>query len=55
MRAYQSGDASRVGPVYASSLILTVVTGIVVLKERDRIGMKLLGTAITFGGVLLLR
>lgn len=55
MKAYQSGDVSRVGPVYASSLILTVVAGIVVLKERDRIGMKLLGTAITFGGVLLLR
>lgn len=55
MKAYQAGDASRVGPVYASSLILTVIAGIVVLKERDRIAMKLVGTAITFAGVLLLR
>lgn len=55
MKAYQTGDASRVGPIYASSLILTVIAGIIILKEHERIGMKLLGTAITFGGVLLLR
>ena len=55
MKAYQVGEASRVGPVYASSLILTVAAGIIVLKERDRLSMKLLGTAIAFTGVLLLR
>ncbi len=55
MKAYQSGEASRVGPVYASSLILTVIAGIVVLRERERLSLKLLGTAIAFAGVMLLR
>ena len=54
-KGYQVGQASRVGPVYGSSLLITVLAGIVVLGERERVVQKIAGAVVAFGGVILLR
>ena len=52
--ALQGGDVSRVNAIYQGMLIFSVLAGIIVLKERKDILRKLLGTAVTIIGVVLL-
>lgn len=54
-RAYQDGEASRVGPVYGTAIIMSVLAGIVFLNERSRIGQKIAGAILAFSGVIALR
>ena len=48
------GLASVISPIVASSLVITVIISYIFLKERDRVWNKILGTLLTFGGILLL-
>lgn len=50
----RGGEASVISPVQQSSIVFTVIIGYIFLKERDRFPNKLLGTALTFIGVLFL-
>lgn len=52
--AIRMGDPSKVSGIYNGMLIFSVLAGIIFLKERENIGRKLVGTAITIVGVLLL-
>jgi drug/metabolite transporter (DMT)-like permease len=52
---YQSGDISKVYPVYNSYVILTVIAGILFLQEKADLKQKILGSFIAFCGVVLLR
>lgn len=54
MWALRVGEASKVNAIYQGMLILSVLAGIIFLKERDSIGKKVLGSAITVIGVVLL-
>jgi drug/metabolite transporter (DMT)-like permease len=54
-KTLQSGDVSKAIPVLNTSLILSVLGGIVFFKERDNMAQKIIGAAIAFGGVLFLR
>ena len=49
-----ANNASLVSSVGQSGTILTVILGIVLLKERDQLGKKLLAGAISFIGLVLL-
>ena len=55
MKAFQAGEASLVTPVYNSSLMFSVLAGILFLKEREQLWQKLGGVAIAFLGIVLLR
>lgn len=48
------GEASIVNAIYQGTLILSVIAGIILLKEREDIIKKLLGAVITVAGVILL-
>jgi len=52
--ALQKGDVSRVMGIYQGMMIVSVLGGIIILKEKEDILRKILGTAITLIGVLLL-
>lgn len=52
--AIRMSDSSKVSGIYNGMLVLSVLAGIIFLKERDKIGKKLIGTAVTIIGVLLL-
>ncbi len=53
--AYQAGgNASIIGPLRATSIILTTVLAILILKERNNIKNKLIGSIIAVAGVILL-
>jgi drug/metabolite transporter (DMT)-like permease len=52
--AIRVGDASKVNAVYQGMMILSVLAGIIFLKERTDIGKKLIGASITVIGVVLL-
>ncbi len=54
MAALRIGDASKVNAVYQGMMIISVVAGIIFLKERKNIGRKLIGATITVVGVVLL-
>lgn len=54
-RGYQVGEASRVAPIYSTSLIFTVLAGVVVLGERNNVRQKVGGAIIALAGVALLR
>lgn len=51
--ALQRGNASLVNAVYQSMMVLSVLAGIIILKEHKDLLRKLLGTAITLIGVIL--
>lgn len=54
--AYQIGrNAAQIAPLNQTSTIVTVIFGIIFLKERADLFKKLLGSVISFIGVLLLR
>lgn len=52
--ALRFGEASKVNAVYQGMLIISVITGIIFLKERQDITRKLIGASITVVGVVLL-
>lgn len=54
MAALRVGDVSRVNGLYQGMLVFGVLGGIILLKERQDIKRKLLGTAVTIIGILLL-
>lgn len=54
LKALYLADASKVIPVISSSTVLTVLLGIILLKERNNLGRKIIAGALVFIGVLLL-
>lgn len=52
--ALRYGEASKINAVYQGMLILSVLAGIIFLKERENIARKLIGATITIVGVVLL-
>ncbi len=48
------GKASVISPIQQSSTILTVIFSYFLLKEKDKLPNKIIGTILTFIGVLLL-
>lgn len=52
--ALQTGSASQANAVYQGMMILSVLAGIVLLKERKDIAKKLIGTAAAILGLILL-
>lgn len=55
VQALSLADASLVTPVTSSSGILTVLAGILILKEHSHVAKKILAGILMFIGVLLLR
>jgi uncharacterized membrane protein len=49
------GEISQVGPILQSSMILTVLIGIIFLNEKERLIQKLISAVLMFVGVVLLR
>lgn len=54
MAALRVGDVSRVNALYQGMLVTGVLSGIIILKERQDIKRKLIGTAVTIVGIVLL-
>ncbi len=52
--ALRYAEASKVNTIYQSMMIFSVLAGIILLKERQDIGKKLIGATITIIGVVLL-
>ena len=52
--ALQKGPASVVNAIYQGMLILSVIAGIILLKERHDVFKKILGATITIVGLILL-
>jgi len=53
--AYQAGgQASVLGPLSATKIIVTVILAMIILKERDHIKNKLAGAVVTIIGIILL-
>lgn len=48
------GPASIISPIQQTSIIFTVIIGYFFLNERDRLPQKIIGTLLTFIGVLML-
>jgi drug/metabolite transporter (DMT)-like permease len=48
------GDASQITPIRELSVVLTVILGYLILKEKTNIVRKIIGSIISFLGVLLL-
>jgi uncharacterized membrane protein len=49
------GEASQVEPVRSSAVLLSVLAGIVFLKERELLWRKLVGALVAFLGAFLLQ
>ncbi|MCA9486720.1 EamA family transporter [Candidatus Woesearchaeota archaeon] len=54
LKALQLADTSLVFPLIRSASILTILGGIIFLKEKEQLSKKLLSSAIVFVGVLCL-
>lgn len=52
--ALNTGEVSKVNAIYQGMMVTGVLTGIIFLKERGDILRKLIGTAVTVMGVILL-
>lgn len=55
VQALSLADASRVAPITSSSGTLTVLAGILILKEKTFMGRKILAGILMFIGILLLK
>lgn len=53
--AYKIGDLSLIGPLAQTSTILTIIIGIVVLKERWNLKRKIIGIILTVLGIVFIR
>ena len=49
------GEISRIGPIWQLSVILTVLLGIIFLKERENYFRKIVGATIVFIGVVFIK
>ncbi|WP_084110183.1 EamA family transporter [Desulfosporosinus lacus] len=49
------GDLSVVGPLAQTSTVLTILVGIVILKERWNLKRKIIGVILVLAGVALLK
>jgi drug/metabolite transporter (DMT)-like permease len=54
-KAVALGEISKVVPIHNLAVILIVLSGIVFLKEQDKIPQKIIGAIIAFIGVFFLR
>lgn len=54
VNAIRLGSTSKVTAVYQGMMIVSVLYGIIILKEKEQIAQKLIGTAITLFGLVLL-
>jgi transporter family protein len=52
--ALEIGDASKINAVYQGMLIISVLVGIIFLKERENIARKIIGSIITIIGVIII-
>lgn len=55
LKTFRLAEASSIIPIVYSSTILTTIGGIFLLKERNNIVQKLVGAAVVFIGVLILK
>ncbi len=55
LRAYQLGKVSIVAPLCALDVILNVIVGIFLLKEKDNVPKKILSACLIFIGILLIK
>ena len=55
LHALSLADASLVIPIVSASTILTVLGGVIILKERSNLPRKIIAGFIVFVGILLLR
>ncbi len=55
LKAQALADATRVIPIVQTSTLLTVIFGIIILKEKDNLFKKILAGVIAMIGVFLLR
>lgn len=55
LRAYQLGNASVVAPLCALTVILNVIMGYFLLKERDELPKKIIAACIIVLGIILIR
>ena len=53
--AYKIGELSLVGPLAQTSTILTIIVGMIVLKERWNLKRKLIGIILTILGIAFIR
>lgn len=54
--SYKVGaEISKAGSISQASIIITVLLGIVFLKERENLAKKIIGSIIVFAGVMLLK
>ena len=54
--AYQVGrNAAQIAPLNQTTIIVTVVLAVIFLKEKTQFARKILGSLISFVGVLFLR
>lgn len=52
--ALKLGDVSKVNAIYQSMLVVGVLSGIIILKEKQDIARKIIGTIVTLAGIILL-
>lgn len=52
--ALKTGDVSKVNAIYQGMMVTGVLAGIILLKEKEDIAKKIVGTAVTLAGVFLL-
>ncbi len=52
--AFKVGSVGKVASVYQSMTIISVIAGILLLKERENVAKKLIGAAVTTIGIMLL-
>lgn len=55
LKTFRIAEVSSIIPIVYSSTIITTIGGIILLKERNNIAQKLIGAAIVFAGVLILK
>ena len=53
-QALRFGNSGKVTAIYQGMIIVSILAGIIFLKERDDIGKKLIGATITIIGVIVL-
>ncbi len=53
--ALRIGEISRVLPVFQTSVIFTVIGGVLLLGERERLGQKVIGAVVVVIGLTMLR
>lgn len=54
-RAYQIGELSLVGPLAQTSIIVTIIVGLIVLKERWNLRRKIIGITLAILGIAFIR